>query len=199
MPTAKINDEKIMLAMIAKGSRAAYEQLYQTYLDPLYHYIFLFTKGKEDTEEILQEIFIKIWEQREKLTQVKSVKDYLFRMAKYKILDNIRHLQIKNRVLSEIKRTRALSEAITSDQCEYKEYYDIVQTAVGKLPPKRKIIFRLNTENGLSMDEIAQQLNISRSVVKKQLHIGNCFVRQYLSDHSEIHLTVIIMAVLHSF
>ncbi|MEO5592420.1 MAG: sigma-70 family RNA polymerase sigma factor [Chitinophagaceae bacterium] len=199
MPTAKINDEKLMLAMIATGDRAAYTQFYLTYLDPIYHYIFLFTKCKEDTEEIAQEIFIKIWEQRKKLTQVESVKDYLFRMAKYRMLDNIRHYQIRHRVLSEIKSTRALSQATTSDQCAYKEYYGIVQMAVGKLPLKRKIIFRLNTENGLSMNEIAQQLNISKCVVKKQLHIGTCFVRQYLSSHSEILLTVFIIAVLHSF
>ncbi len=178
------------------GDRAAYAQFYQTYLDPLYRYIFLFTKSKDDSEEILQEIFVKIWEQREKLLQVMSAKDYLFRMAKFRILDNVRHLQVRHRVLSEIKRTRVVSQQTTNDQCAYKEYYAIVQMAVEKLPPKRKIIFRLNTENGLSLDEIAGQLKISKPVVKKQLHSATGFVRQYLFEHSKIAFPVFIAALL---
>ncbi|MEO5593349.1 MAG: RNA polymerase sigma-70 factor [Chitinophagaceae bacterium] len=196
MPTALIYDEKTMLAMVATGNRSAFAQLYTTHLGHLYRYIFLFTKSREETEEILQEIFIRIWEQKEKLSQVDSIKDYLFRIAKNKLIDNVRHLQIRHRVLSEIKRTKDISEATTSDQCAYREYYHIVQLAIEKLPPGRKLIFRLNIENGLSQDEIARQLNISKSVVQKQLYSASRFVRQYLFEHSEILVPVLLTAFL---
>ncbi len=196
MPTATTYDEKTMLAMVATGNRSAFAQFYTIHLNHLYRYIFLFTKSREDTEEILQEIFIKIWEQREKLVQIDSVKDYLFRIAKNKLLDNIRHLQIRHRVLSEIKRTKNISEFTTSDQCAFKEYYHIVQLAIEKLPPRRKLIFRLNIENGLSQDEIARQLNISKSVVQKQLYSASRFVRRYLFEHSEISVPVLLTVFL---
>ena len=191
MPTAAY-DEKTMLAMVAQGNRAAFTQLYSQHLHHLYRYVFLFTRSREETEELLQELFIKIWEQRDKLDQVDSLKDYLFRVAKNKMLDNIRHLQIRQRVLSEIRRTRDASATLTADQCAYREYYHVVQLAIEKLPPRRKLIFRLNIENGLSQEEIAGQLNISKSVVQKQLYSASRFVRQYLFEHSEISLPVLL-------
>ncbi|MDP4286224.1 MAG: RNA polymerase sigma-70 factor [Bacteroidota bacterium] len=192
MPIAAKYNEKELLAMVATGNRQAFTQLYTTHLNNLYRYIFLFTKSKEETEEILQEIFIKMWENREKLHDVDSVKNYLFRCAKNKLLDKIRHFQIRQRVLSEIKRTKNISETTTMDQCAYREYYQLVQQAVEKLPPKRKLIFRLNIENGLSQDEIAQKLNISKSVVQKQVYSASHFVREYLFKHGEISFPILV-------
>lgn len=192
-------DEKALLAMVATGNRQAFTQLYTTHLNNLYRYIFLFTKSKEETEEILQEIFIKIWENREKLPEVDSLKNYLFRSAKNKLIDNIRHLQIRQRVLSEIKRTKDISETSTSDQCAYREYYHVVQQAIEKLPPKRKLIFRLNIENGLSQDEIAIQLNISKSVVQKQTYKASHFVREYLYKNGEISFSILVILFLSAF
>lgn len=195
MPIAVKYDEKELLAMVATGNRQAFTQLYTTHLNNLYRYIFLFTKSKEETEEILQEIFIKIWENRERLPEIDSLKNYLFRFAKNKLLDKIRHLQIRQRVLSEIKRTKDISETTTSDQCTYREYYRLVQQAIEKLPPKRKLIFRLNIENGLSQDEIAMQLNISKSVVQKQVYSASNFVREYLFKHGEISFSILVTAL----
>jgi RNA polymerase sigma-70 factor (family 1) len=186
MTIAAINDEKTLLRMTANGNRQAFTQLYAIHLQTLSRYIFLFIKSQEETEEILQEIFIKIWENREKLSEVDSLKNYLFRIAKNKLLDKVRHLQIRKRAHLEIIRTRNISETTTSDQYAYKEYYLVVQQAIEKLPPRRKLIFRLNIENGLSQDEIATQLHISKSVVQKQMYRASLFVREYLFKNSEI-------------
>jgi len=199
MFTAAKYDEKALIAMVATGNRQAFTQLYTAHLNNLYRYIFLFTKSKEETEEILQEIFIKIWENREKLPEVDSLNHYLFRFAKNKLLDKIRYLQIRQRVLSEIKRTKDIFETTTSDQCAYREYYRLVQQAIEKLPPKRKLIFRLNIENGLSQDEIAGQLNISKSVVQKQIYSASHFVREYLIKYGEISFPILVTFFLSAF
>ena len=196
MQTAATYEEKALLARVATGNREAFEQLYTTHLNSLHRYIFLFTKSKEDSEEILQEIFIKIWENREKLSEVDSFKNYIFRSAKNKILDNIRHLQVKQRVLLEIKRTKEIAEQTTSNHCAYREYYKVVQVAIEKLPPKRKLIFRLNVENGLSPDEIALRLNISKSVIQKQTYKAAHFIREYLLKHGEISFPVLVLLFL---
>ena len=196
MPIAITYEESTLLAMVATGDRKAFAQLYTTHLDNLYRYIFLFTKNKQEAEEILQEIFIKIWEGREKLAEVDSFQHYLFRMAKNKVLDNVRHLQVRQRVLSEIKRTKDIAETTTGDQCAYREYYQVVQQAIEKLPPKRKLIFRLNIENGLSTEEIALQLHISKSVVQKQTYKAAHFVREYLFKHGEISFPVLVAFLL---
>jgi RNA polymerase sigma-70 factor (ECF subfamily) len=190
LTTAKY-DEKALLAMVAKGDRRAFRQIYSSHLANLYHFIFLFTKSKEVTEDILQEIFIKIWENRERLPEVGSLKNYLFRSAKNKLLDNIRHLQVRQRVFSEIRKTKRISENATRDENVYREYYYLVQQAIEKLPPKRKLIFQLNIENGFSQDEIARELNISKSVVQKQIYKASYFVRQYLFKYGELTFCLI--------
>jgi RNA polymerase sigma-70 factor (ECF subfamily) len=184
-------DEKTLLALVATGNREAFTQLYTTHLNNLYRFIFLYTKSKEESEEILQDLFIKIWENREKLPEVDSFKNYIFRMAKNKMLDTIRHLQTRQRVFAEIKRTKEIAEFTTTDQCVYREYYQVVQQAIEKLPPKRKLIFRLNIENGLSPDEIAQKLSISKSVVQKQTYKASDYVREYLLKHGEISFPIL--------
>jgi RNA polymerase sigma-70 factor (ECF subfamily) len=98
---------------------------------------------------------------------------------------------VKQRAFSEIKRSKEVSASTTSDQSAYKEYYLLVQQAIEKLPPKRKLIFRLNIENGYSREEIARHLNISDSVVKKQIYKASYFVRAYLVKHGEISMSLL--------
>jgi RNA polymerase sigma-70 factor (family 1) len=186
-------DEKSLLAAVASGDRSAFNQLYAAHINNVYEYIFLFTKSKEETEELLQEVFVNLWEKREKLAEVDSFKSYLFRAAKNRLITNVRHMQVKHRVLSEIGRTTDDSQHTTEYDVTYKEYHQVLQKAIAKLPPKRKLIFRLNMENGLSYDEIAHQLQISKSVVKNQLYKALDFIRQYLSQHGADSLTVIII------
>lgn len=192
MLIAALYDEKALLARVAQGDRQAFGQLYSNYLSSLYQYIFLFTKSKEESEEVLQDIFIKIWEHREKLLEVESFKNYLFRFAKNKLLDKFRHLQIRLAVLAEIRRSRNYAGSFTSDECDYREYYRMVQQAIEKLPRRRKLIFRLNIENGFSQDEIARELRISKSVVQKQIYRATDFVRKYLFEHGEISFLLLL-------
>lgn len=191
MPIALKENKDKLLAKVAGGDRDAFTQLYTDHLNNLFRYIFLITRSKEETEEILQEVFIRIWENRSKLVAIDSFENYVFRCAKNKLLDNIRRQQVKQRVFSEIKRSKELSASTTSDQSAYKEYYLLVQQAIEKLPPKRKLIFRLNIENGYSREEIARHLNISDSVVKKQIYKASYFVRAYLVKHGEISMSLL--------
>ncbi|HMU46137.1 MAG TPA: RNA polymerase sigma-70 factor [Chitinophagaceae bacterium] len=180
-------DEKGLLMQAAAGDRDAFTKLYSSHIDHAFRFIFLFTKSKEETEEILQEVFVKIWEKRENLAGVESFKNYLFRAAKNKLISQVRHIQIRHRVLSEIKRNKSIGIENANYEIDYKAYYQIVQEAIEKLPPKRKLIFRMNIENGLSHDEIAEQLKVSKSFVKGQLYKSYDFVKQYLFKHGEFY------------
>lgn len=191
MLAISIDESKVLLKRIASGDRLAFTQFYSSHIDHLYKFVYLFTKSKEETEELLQDIFIKIWENREKLTEIEYARNYLMQVARNKVIDKLRNLQIRRRVLAEIKRSKEVFDSSTGDECAFREYYRIVQQAIDKLPPKRRVIFRLNIENGLSHDEIAQQLKISRSVVQKQLYSASHFVRNYLVQHAEISLSLL--------
>lgn len=190
MSIAAFEEGKALLSQIASGDRIAFSRFYSIQLHSLYRYIYLFTKSKDDTEEILQEVFIKVWESREKLPGLESPAAYIQQIARNKIIDRVRKTQLRHRVMSEIRRSRNVYDAATADDCAFKEYYKVVQQAIEKLPQKRKVIFRMNIENGLSQEEIAEQLKISKSVVQKQLYSATHFVRKYLFEHGEISLSL---------
>ncbi len=196
MPIPAYDEGKALLKRIAKGDRVAFARFYTSHLNSLYKYIYLFTRSKEETEEILQDIFLKIWEGREKLTEIESARNYLLQVAKNKVIDKVRSVQVRQRMLAEIRRSKQVFDSVTSDECAFREYYKVVQQAIDKLPPKRKLIFRMNIENGLSHDEIAAQLKISRSVVQKQFYSASHYVRKYLFEHGEISFSLLFAFIL---
>jgi len=90
------------------------------------------------------------------------------------------------------QRVKELDEAVEKegngleDQYLFKQYYRIALEAMEKLPPGRRKVLKMSVDDGLTLDQIAAELNISRAGVKKQLYAATSFVRQYLSEHGEI-------------
>ena len=183
--------EKQMLLKVASGDRSAFQILYKQYLPGLYRNVFLFTHSRETTEEIVQDVFIKIWEVKETLVNVRSFENYLYRSAKNKLFDFIRHEQVKYKVHLQLKRSANSASETIHDDVVYKEYYRIVQEAINTLPPKRKLIFKLSAESGLSHDEIAAHLKVSKSFVKGQLYKSYETVRSYLAKHGEFTFSLL--------
>lgn len=187
--------EKMLLQLTAAGDRQAFSELYKEYLHQLYRFVYLFTKSKEETDEIIQEVFVNIWEKKEKLTGVESFRNYVYTAAKNRVLSNVRHLQVRHKVFTEIRRTKEQAGENTANDVAYREYYRVVKEAIDKLPPRRQLIFRMNIENGLSLDEISEKLGISKNVVKKQLYTALEFVRHYLTKYGEISYIVLLVAM----
>ncbi|MBS1563408.1 MAG: RNA polymerase sigma-70 factor, partial [Bacteroidetes bacterium] len=164
--------------MIA-GDHQAFTQLYTMYLGNLHRYVSLFFADKAAADEIVQDIFIRIWEKRESLSAVQSFRQYLFRAAKNHLLNSIRNEQIRQRVLGSLAQQSQSHAADTQNQVDYRAYALVVEKAIRRLPPKRKRIFQLSVKEGYSLDEIAALLRIGKPVVKKQLYAAYDFVRDW--------------------
>ncbi|MCD0487568.1 RNA polymerase sigma-70 factor [Pedobacter sp. MC2016-14] len=173
-------NEADVLKKIISGDRKAFSSLYQQHLSELYNYIYLFTKSRESSEEIVQDIFVKIWEKKENLQYITSFKPYLFKSAKNLLLDEIRRNAVKAKAINALKPDSEDSNERTDEPLIYKQHMKIAEEAIAMLPEKRRAIFLMRTREELSLDEIAAKLNISKSVVKKQLYAGISFVRQYM-------------------
>lgn len=187
-------DEKELLLLVSQGDRAAFSQLYARYLNNIYRYIFSLCFDKSTSEEVAQDLFIKIWENRLRLVNITSFKPYLYRSAKNLLLNHIRKEQLQAKVITSYHGQFPVSDGRMDEKIEYDQYCQIARNAVELLPEKRKQIFRLRSDEALTIDEIAARLSISRSVVKKQWHKGVLFVREYLYKHGEI--TVLIFSLL---
>jgi len=180
----------------ANGDRQAYAQLYTGYLSPLIKYIFLFTRSRELSEEIVQDVFVKIWEKKEQLLTVQSFQPYIFKSAKNLLLDYMRREQSQSRFLTLSGPFSEACDEQADDELIYGQYYQLALDAINLLPEKRKQVFELKTREELSLDEIADRLGISKSVVKKQLYAATGFVKDYLRRHGEITADIAIFMFL---
>ena len=188
-------DEAALIRALAAGDRPAYTRLYAIYLDSLYQYIFLFTGNKEISEEIVQDVFLKIWERRTRLGEITSFRAYLFRAAKNHLINHIRREQVRTKAFGYLQRQWESSPngQDTGHQVDYRQTHALLRKAIGRLPKKRRLVFLLSAEDGLTLDEIAGRMGISKNVVKKQLYEGYDFIRTYLAEHGELSAWLILL------
>lgn len=189
----QIFNEKLLLSKVSLGYRDAFSLLYRRYLDTVHQYIFLFTKSIEETDEIVQDVFVKLWLQREQLSAVQSFKAYLLRSAKNKLLDHLKHQQVKKNAFQEILQQVNQPSDTPEDVWRYKDLHSKFQEVVSGLPKQCQLVFRMSIENGLSLDEIAQQLQISKSGVKNQLYKAQKYVKEHIED--QFIKTLIIITI----
>lgn len=187
-------DEQYIKERCSSGDRDAFTWLYSWYYKPLYRHIFLFLRSKEATEEIIQNLFVKVWENRETLHTVRDLKPYLYRMAKNMLLNHLRSISTERRVLQMRGSTESSTEDTVADHIDSKDYRKLLQEAISQLTDKRKEIFLLRVEENLSLDEIAGKLSISKNVVKKQLYSAIASIRDYI--HRQGGLTAGLLMLL---
>ena len=187
MPFEGLNNERLLLQQISQGDRAVFRTLYTHYFSDVRRYVALFEPSRASTDELTQDVFIRIWEKRSYLAGVDSFKSYLFMVTRNVVFNYLRGLKVQQKVkeLDEVAEDRGSGGAI-EDQLLYKQYYRIALEAMEKLPPGRRKVLKMSIDDGLTLDEIAVELNISRAGVKKQLYAATAFVRQYLHEHGEL-------------
>ena len=180
--------ERLLLDRVSKNDREAFKIIYTQYLNDTYRYLFLFTKSREACEEIVQSVFMKIWERRAHLAQITNFRSYIYRSAKNMLIDEIRRKKVGERAFAALRSESQDSGEMTDGRLIYHEYEKLTQKAIDFLPAKRKQIFELHTRDEYSFDEIANILSISKSVVKKQLYAGMLFVKTYIRKHGELDI-----------
>jgi len=185
VPFEGIHNEPELLRQISQGDRDAFRVFYTHYYPYIQRYIVLFEPSGESLDELTQDVFVRIWEKREHLGKVDSLRSYLFLVTRNVVFNYLRSLKVQQKV-KELDGVPEPAINELENQLLFKQYYRIAQEAMEKLPPGRRKVLRMSIDDGLSLDEIAMELNISRAGVKKQLYAATAFVRQYLHEHGEI-------------
>lgn len=185
MLSATTNSEHIILKKASEGDRIAFTTLYTLYYPRLYRFVFFINQSPEDTEEILQEVFLKIWDKRESLLRIRSFEDYIFRMAKNKLFDLAKKNKAKVQMLHRLMPQQMQAGSDATDEVTYKEYHRVAMEAITHLPERKRTVFLMSVEEDMSLDEIASELKISRSAVKKNLYAAVRTVKEHLRLHAE--------------
>lgn len=162
------------------GNSFAFERLYSKYSKKLYNFAFNISKSKEDSEELVQNVFMKIWETRSEIKVELSFGSYIFRIAKNMLLN-----QLKKRINDKVYLDYLL--AIPEDiilpieqEINFLELNLEIERLIGELPEKRREIFLLSRHDGLSYREIAEKLNISVNTINTQISKSLEYIRNHL-------------------
>lgn len=167
-----------LLRRISEDDRHAFRDLYQRYTPVLYPFVKSLCNDDALCEDIVQEIFIKVWENRADAINIKHIKSYLFKAAKNRFLNELRK-QKKERNLADTRTYNEIDPLTPEIQLTFKEGMRLGEEALSKLSPKRKLIVEMSTREELSLDEIASRVGISKNVVKKLLYQGLAMLRKY--------------------
>jgi len=172
----KINKE--LLVKLKNGDDRAFEDLYISYKEPATRFCNSILKDIEESENIVQEVFIKIWNRKSLINPELNFTSYLFTIIKNRVFDYLKEVK-KNELIRE-KYWENIVEYKTEDAEIKEERFIRVKEAVDNLSIKRREIIKLNYEEGKSYEEIAHQLNISKNTVKNQLVKAKQVIRRQL-------------------
>ncbi|GET21678.1 RNA polymerase sigma-70 factor [Prolixibacter denitrificans] len=172
-----------LISSLKRGDHEAFDALYGRYAEGLYAFVTSILKNPADAEEIVQNVFVKVWERRNTIEEKFSFKSYLFTIAYRDVITQLR----KQNLLASIQINNNQELTVNDNNAELeieffnidKIYHDILE----KLPEKRKEIFLLSREKGLSNKEIAAQLSISVKTVENQMTATLRTFREKLSQY----------------
>lgn len=195
-PTTDTADATLLEAL-RQGSGSAFEALYERYRSRIYYNMLKIVRSEAIAEELLQDVFMKVWELRERIDPSQSFKAFLFRISGNLAIDFYRR-EARQRII-EAAAVLAEDEGYEHVQqhIDFKEAEALLGEAIAKLPPQRQRVFRMIRMEGRSYEEVADALSISRKTVQDHVVKANQWLRDSLRD--DYGILMLLLAVSFSF
>jgi len=180
------HSEKLLVSELKNGNEKAFRSLFDLYHQDIYGYSISLLKSKEAAEENVQDVFMKVWLNRENLNLEQSFKSYIFTIARnqaFNVLNKAANdLVLKEEIFYESQKSHEYGDySIREADCK-----KLRKQAMKQLPPKRKEIFKMSRKKGMSYEEISQELGISINTVRNQMSKALESMRVFFHIHDEI-------------
>lgn len=185
-----MKEESDYIISLKNSDKRAFEYLYNKWSGKVYNFAMYISHGNISlSEELLQIVFVKVWEKRETLDPEKSFGAYLCTIAK-NILFDIYQKKMREVLLEDISGYDETSENSTEEDVDYHLLDEYVDNLIEQLPPARKKIFLMSRRMFLSNNEIASKLNLSVNTVESQLRKALLFMKQELKKHYLVNISL---------
>lgn len=160
---------KTLMIQIKRGDKNSFADLYRVYFHRIHSFLQGLLQDRILAEEITQDVFFRLWVNREKLNPEMMLESYLFTIAKNTVINIYKQRSTEQKYLQA--QVETMETSTTEENLYYKELQKLIDTTVEAMPQQQRIIFRLSRNEGLQNTEIASQLHISKRTVEK--HISN--------------------------
>jgi len=196
-PTPSYN-QSLLFAQVATGDEAAYTQLFHYYSPRLFLYLKKIIRQEHLAREFVQETFLRLWMHRHNLPGIRQPESWLFRVAANLCYEHLRTESIRHNLQEKVFAAAIpVEETGVDEQAEIRDLERTIRKAVDTLPEKRKEVYLLSRQEGLSHQEIAERLGISPNTVKVQIGHALKSIRDYLHHETGLSLAVLGLLLNH--
>lgn len=187
-------DEITLIGRIKQNDQNAFKEIYNTYFEKVYSFTRLYLISSIDVSDIVQEVFVKLWENREHLDESKSLNGFLFILTRNTIFNFSRKNYNKN--LIKITAAEALEDTFASieDQIETSDLEEYINQLISLLPPRQQEVFILSRKKMLKNKEIADQLDITEKAVERNIS----FAIKFIKKHLKLYILFLIAVTINS-
>ena len=185
MSPSILDNENLLLLEIAEGNEKAFRRLFDHYWNKIYSVAFALTKSSILSEEIVQDVFLKIWLKREQLPSVQKFDGFLFTVARNHIYNVLGKKITELPFVEQLEQCFSETSALPEQELLLKETQQLIDKAVEQLPAQQRAVFELSRNHGLDYANIAEKLGISKLTVKSHMNKALHTIRQYLQAHTD--------------
>jgi RNA polymerase sigma-70 factor (ECF subfamily) len=187
--SSQINHE--LLIRISEGDEKAFRILFDHYKERFYAVVLKMTGSDDIAEEIVQEVFVKIWTNRASLKEISSADAYFFTSVYRKVYSHYKKLALERKFLKLIAESPSFKN-ITDDAVLARESERLINEAIAKLPPQQQLVFKLSKQDGLSREQIADLLKISPNTVRNHMADAMKFIKSYIGHAALVYLLILL-------
>lgn len=176
-----LGNEKEILKNLIKGDILSYEEVFRIFNKKIYSFSFRYLKDRDEAESVVQEVFLKLWENCKKLDKNSNLNAWLFTVTFNAIRKRFRKMALDKKFTENL----SAFQSGNTDEISEIEYYDLLNRAmhlIDKLPPQQKKVFLLRKDKELSSSEIAKQLKLSKKTVENHLNRARTFLRKAMTE-----------------
>lgn len=181
-----ITEDNELLTKLRNGDQMAFAQVYNQYRSKMYAYACNLCKSEEIAEEIVQEVFIRIWQKREQINVGLNFNAYVKKITLNHVLNHLKKIAREKTLQEEVFSYIEVIRNTTEDKLLEKELLKTYDEAIALLPAQKKIIYQLSRNEEMTHEQIAEQLNISKNTVKNHMVEATKFIRSYVSKHGSV-------------
>lgn len=183
--------EAQIIKQLCRADEKALKWVFDHYHRRIYQFALQFLKNESLSEEVVQDTFLKLWLNREKIKSNQPIAPYLFTIARRNVVDIYRQKIVSAKAMQHAYLVAELSRNYTEDQVLQRDVEKLMEEVMQQLTNQQQVVFRLSRVNGLSYEEIAEEMSISKNTVKQHLVAALKTMRTYFSRHDLLYLFVL--------
>lgn len=192
-----IPDKELIILLSSSNDENAFQELYIRYKDKIWSYCFSFLKSEEETDDLVQEVFIHLWEFRKFINPELSFSSFIYTMTRNRVFNFFRDADVVLQVKKALSQKISTEENNIEAELIFSEYQQILTKAIELLPPQKKKIFNMSRLESMSHKEIALKLGISVNTVQEHISGSLRFIKTYFEQHADITICMFILALIY--